>query len=409
MRNIFLRALDALTGRVAPTPAEPPKPAPAPAPAPPPPRPRRRRAAAAEPAPARAGAKARRRRSRRRRSLPPRRAPPSGGSKACRQEPPPRPPRRRGEARRPPRRRRPRSPPPRRPRPRSLPPQKPRRRRRRRPRPRNRRREDGRGEEAGKTRQGRQAAAQEAAAAKTARGRQPAAAKKPAAKKPRREEARRQEAGRRRNRPEEGLDAPLRATSASSRQARSPAMATWPPWAPTGSPRQSVVSAAGAGDHRDRRVDVPGLQAGLDHQVDRARRHHGVGVGVAAQPGQPCGGAHRASRRSRSAPWKMAGSVVAISALGRARAGADLQRPAGRRGVIRREPPAWPMKSSPRKDWPIEPSTGLPSMAQADQGGPDRQAGDEGAGAVDRDRAPRRIPRPARSSPYSSPITPWSG
>jgi lysophospholipase len=34
MRNIFLRALDALTGRVAPTPAEPPKPAPAPAPAP---------------------------------------------------------------------------------------------------------------------------------------------------------------------------------------------------------------------------------------------------------------------------------------------------------------------------------------------------------------------------------------
>ncbi|HEV7385362.1 MAG TPA: alpha/beta hydrolase [Phenylobacterium sp.] len=31
MRNIFLRALDALTGRVAPTPAEPPKPAPAPA------------------------------------------------------------------------------------------------------------------------------------------------------------------------------------------------------------------------------------------------------------------------------------------------------------------------------------------------------------------------------------------
>jgi lysophospholipase len=34
MRNIFLRALDALTGRVAPTPAEPPKPAPASAPAP---------------------------------------------------------------------------------------------------------------------------------------------------------------------------------------------------------------------------------------------------------------------------------------------------------------------------------------------------------------------------------------
>jgi alpha-beta hydrolase superfamily lysophospholipase len=33
MRNIFLRALDALTGRVAPTPAEPPKPTPAPAPA----------------------------------------------------------------------------------------------------------------------------------------------------------------------------------------------------------------------------------------------------------------------------------------------------------------------------------------------------------------------------------------
>ncbi|HZZ31926.1 MAG TPA: alpha/beta hydrolase [Phenylobacterium sp.] len=34
MRNIFLRALDALTGRVAPTPAEPPKPVPAPASAP---------------------------------------------------------------------------------------------------------------------------------------------------------------------------------------------------------------------------------------------------------------------------------------------------------------------------------------------------------------------------------------
>ncbi len=33
MRNIFLRALDALTGRVAPTPAAPPKPAPTPAPA----------------------------------------------------------------------------------------------------------------------------------------------------------------------------------------------------------------------------------------------------------------------------------------------------------------------------------------------------------------------------------------
>ncbi|THD68379.1 alpha/beta hydrolase, partial [Phenylobacterium sp.] len=52
MRNIFLRALDALTGRVAPTPAEPPKPAPAPVPAPAPTPPPASVAAAPAPKPA---------------------------------------------------------------------------------------------------------------------------------------------------------------------------------------------------------------------------------------------------------------------------------------------------------------------------------------------------------------------
>ena len=53
----------------------------------------------------------------------------------------------------------------------------------------------------------------------------------------------------------------------------------------------------------------------------------------------------------------------------------------------------------------MEPSTGVPVVAQADQRGPDRQAGDEGARAVDRDRAPRRTRRPAgpRHIPRRSP------
>src|SRR5947207_3364694 len=40
--------------------------------------------------------------------------------------------------------------------------------------------------------------------------------------------------------------------------------------------------AAGAGDDRDQGCDVIGLQLGLDHEVEVARRQHAVGIAIAA-------------------------------------------------------------------------------------------------------------------------------
>ncbi len=48
--------------------------------------------------------------------------------------------------------------------------------------------------------------------------------------------------------------------------------------------------ASGAGHHGDRRVNIPGFEARLDHQIDGSRRHHGRGQGVAPHAGLARGG-----------------------------------------------------------------------------------------------------------------------
>ena len=65
----------------------------------------------------------------------------------------------------------------------------------------------------------------------------------------------------------------------------SPAAMTRPPALASAVPGGD--DAAGAGDDRDQRQDVVGLELGLDHQIDVARRQHAIGVAVAAIARQP--------------------------------------------------------------------------------------------------------------------------
>jgi hypothetical protein len=135
-------------------------------------------------------------------------------------------------------------------------------------------------------------------------------------------------------------------TSASSRQRRSPEMTIWPPSWPIGSPRQSVTIAAGAFDQGDGRLDVPGLQAGLDDHVHLAHGDHGVGVGVAAQAGQLGGGAHLQPGAALGPVETGVGIGGGDDRVGQQGAFAHLDRALWPR-EIRREPAAEPMKISP--------------------------------------------------------------
>ena len=45
--------------------------------------------------------------------------------------------------------------------------------------------------------------------------------------------------------------------------------------------------AAGAGDDRNQRRDIVGLQLGLDHEIEMAGGEHAVGIAVAAIARQP--------------------------------------------------------------------------------------------------------------------------
>ncbi len=147
---------------------------------------------------------------------------------------------------------------------------------------------------------------------------------------------------------------------------------------------------AGARDQGDGRLDVPGLQAGLDDHVHLAHGDHGVGVGVAAQAGQPGGGAHLqpgAAFGPVETGVRIGGGDDRVGQLGalahpdrplavprqQARAGGRADEDLARIGLADR----------------AQHRTSL--MAQADQGGPQRQAGDEGARAVDRVQDPDEL------------------
>ena len=101
--------------------------------------------------------------------------------------------------------------------------------------------------------------------------------------------------------------------------------------------RPSRHDAARVLDQRDQRLDVVGLQAGLDHDVDESHRELRVAVAVAAVAHEPRAvGRGGVRARAGAAIWKWRGSVVATTASSIARGSAACAAAgARRRGAIR--------------------------------------------------------------------------
>ena len=140
--------------------------------------------------------------------------------------------------------------------------------------------------------------------------------------------------------------------------------------------------AAGAGDDRDQRQHVVGLELGLDDQIDMAGRQHAIGVAVAAVAREP----HRVLD---PAEGRAVGLVHQQRAggeqhrLGEVGAGPHLQRALARRtAVVRRAAVAAEAFAGERL---VHHAVDRLAVAhQRDQRAPGRHAGDEGLGAVDR-------------------------
>jgi hypothetical protein len=95
--------------------------------------------------------------------------------------------------------------------------------------------------------------------------------------------------------------------------------------------------AAGAADDWQERQHVIGLELGLDHEVDVARRQHAIGVAVAAVARQPRGLLDPAENRAvvRFHQQRAGGEQHRLGELG-ADAHAQIARPG--RAAIRRPP-----------------------------------------------------------------------
>ena len=140
--------------------------------------------------------------------------------------------------------------------------------------------------------------------------------------------------------------------------------------------------AAGAGDDRDHRHDVVGLDLGLDHQIDQPGRQHAIGVAVAAV-------ARELDLVFHPAESGAVGLVHQERAGGEQdrfverRAGAHVQIALARRAAIARRA-AVAGKSLARERLVHHAEDRLAEAHQPDQRAPGRHAGDEGFGAVDR-------------------------
>ena len=167
--------------------------------------------------------------------------------------------------------------------------------------------------------------------------------------------------------------------------------------------------AAGALDDRDQRDDVVGLQPGLDDAVGVAGGDHAIGVAVAAVAGEADRASRPGHRRRARRRRRVTGLVVNSAASARSAQARVAQRRRCRPGPVYQAVLAVAGEALAGERLGHHAENRDAVLEEADQRAPDRQAGDEGAGAVDRVEHPDDIRRRRGRSPYSSPMMPWSG
>ncbi len=157
---------------------------------------------------------------------------------------------------------------------------------------------------------------------------------------------------------------------------RPPVAAELPSQSVTRPPAPSTIGISGD--------DVVGLKPGLDDDVGVAGGDHAEGVAVAAVAGEahrrPRPGRRPAGRRRRRSP----GVVVNSAASARLGAGARRERRRGPPGAAVPGARAIAGKALAGEGLGHHAEQRLALAQKADQRAPHRQAGDEGAGAVDR-------------------------
>ena len=141
---------------------------------------------------------------------------------------------------------------------------------------------------------------------------------------------------------------------------------------------------AGALDDRHQRDDVVGLEAGLDDEVDEARRQQAIAVAVAAVAGHARARLQPREARRFGGGANMSGCVVVRIASAEPRAGARLDAVRACRVAARGTPPPGRPEALAGEGLVHQAEHRRRPVQQPDQRAPQRRADDEGAGAVDR-------------------------